>query len=92
MRKAQIRRGIEVGKLVRYTGNFCQSTFNLFPPINGIVLAIEDRDDRSCVARIIWCDDPTETVVSVLLVNLELDPKCWNQSYPDLVREFADHV
>jgi len=82
------KRDIKVGKLVRYTGDFCRSTGNYSPPTNGIVLAVEDRDDRSGVARVVWSDN-TDHAVSVLLVNLELDPVVKDITYPDLVREFA---
>ena len=82
---------IKVGKLVRYTGDFCRWTGNHFPPVNGIVLSIDDRAARSSLwtARIVWCHD-TDHAETVRIKSLELDPACKAASYPDLLREFAD--
>lgn len=82
---------VKVGKLARYTSKFLQYTGQFLDvPINGIVLSIDDpRGDGSAIARIVWCSD-TDRAVSVLVSNLELDPACRADSYPDLVREFTD--
>ena len=88
--RLMISGAVKPGKLARYTSKFLQNTGNFFPPINGLVLSVDDRAARSelWIARVVWCDNTDETV-SVRLCNLELDPACRADSYPDLVREFA---
>jgi len=89
--RVKLSRGLKPGKLARYTGEFCRSTFNWSPPINGLILSIDDRAACSDLwtARVVWCDNTGEAW-SVRLGNLELDPTVKNENFPDLLREFAE--
>ena len=89
--RVKLSRGLKPGKLARYTGEFCRSTFTWCPPVNGLILSIDDRAARSewWMARVVWCNDTGEAVW-VQLGNLELDPTVKNENFPDLLREFAE--
>jgi len=60
---------IQLGSLVRYTSEFCKSIQLHTPPINGLVVKIDDL-----TAHVVWCDDDRQTPMRILLANIELHP------------------